>query len=166
MKKIPGIQILPHKIGPVSIASLATLTAQDLTTNYDSEINRSLLLKHVRANLVIKAAVDEEFIIVGMARGEASVTGIKNALESVQLTEDLETQAVVRDVFMETLMMMGDPASIGLLVEIDVSLGGGKGIPVEEDEGVKWFAYNPDDGNLSAGSQEVIGMAVYNGIWL
>ncbi len=167
MKKIPEIQILPHKVGPISVASLASNVALALTTDYDTEINRSILLKRVQGHFTLINGVDEEVFLIGMARGEASVTAIKNALEIVQLNNDLEQQAVVRDVLMETVRIIvheqGNPFSG---VHIDVSLGGGKGIPFDEDEGLQWFVYNLDNAAASAGSQEIIGWAVYNGIWL
>ncbi len=165
MKNI--VEILSHT-NVFSIASLATKTAVVTNSQFGTGLLSSFLMKKVRLLAFLKAAVAEETVIIGMARGDATVTEIKTAIENIQLERDLQDQANIRVVLMETLGIFASSTSLTAkaVIEMEVSLGGGKGIPFELGDGWAWFAYNPDNGNLSAGSQEVIMQASYYGVWL
>ncbi len=160
------VEILPQVIGPAALGALAASTAIDIETAKATPLKENFLMKHVRASLTWLTPDAEDTILVGIARGEASVTNIKSALEDEQLNRDVKAQGIVRDVLMETVRMMH--ADVNGKVDdvfIDVSIGGGKGIPFEKTEGWKWFAYNIDNADLVAGG-EVIGFSVVNGVWL
>ncbi len=151
-------------MAPASVASLAANIAVDISTTYGTGLLQSFLMKKVIGTLSIKAAVAEERVLVGIARGDATITEIKAAMENSQLERDLQGQANVRVVLHETVRWLNDEGD--QIVHLDVSLGGGKGIPFEDGDGWKVFAYNPDNGALSAGSQEILGVLTYFGVWL
>ncbi len=164
-----GIQILTDtQSGTTAMASLAAQTAVVIESGHATGLLESFLMKRVKATINVKAAVADEMIIIGLARGDATVGQIKAALEDVQLERDRKTQAAKRDVLHETLVTMNCQAnSVGPnAIELDISLGGGKGIPFEKGDGWAWFIYNVDDAALSAGSQVVRLNATYYGIWL
>lgn len=127
-------------------------------------MNRSFLLKHVKATLVLESPDNDDNIVVGLARGDASVTQIKAALELDPVDSDLEEQAQARTILWETVRVL----YVGLTDAqqyIDVSIGGGKGIPFEQNEGWQWFAYNQGANDQVAGAV-VVGIGMLAGIWL
>ncbi len=164
-----GIQILAdHMAAGGGLQSLGAGIAIAVETGHATGLLRSFLMKKVRAAVIVQGGVADEAILIGMARGDATVTQIKAALEDVQLEDDRKTQAAKRDVLFETLTplhMVANTVGPNSVV-IEASLGGGGGIPFEKGDGWQWFAYNPDSGALSAGSQTLIGHATYWGIWL
>ncbi len=167
MKNI--VIILSEVNSATSIASLASLTAVSIASSHGTGLLADFLMKKIRFQYFLKGAVADETIIMGIARGDATVTEIKAALEQVQLERDLTDQANKRRVLFETLKVMtGVAANPGghEVNEMEASVGGGKGIPFEKGDGWQIFAYNPDNGALSAGAQELGGQVTYYGIWL
>ncbi len=166
MKQI--VEILTHNIAPSStVASLAANTAVVFNNNFGTGLLRSFLMKRVKALFFLKGAVAGELFLVGIARGDATVTEIKTALEQVQLERDLQDQANTRVILHDSLeLITGLAADSTGMAKIEISLGGGKGIPFEEGDGWQWFIYNVDDGAASAGSQQIQGRATYYGVWL
>ncbi len=160
------VEIIPEHIDTFALSTLGSKTAITVESQHSSALNSSFLMKRVRGNLLLKAADQGDVIILGMAMGDASVTEIKTALEQTQLDRDPPTQANTRVVLHETLTaLVGRTTAQVDREKIDISLGGGKGIPFEKGEGWQWFAYNPDDGALQAGA-EVMGQLTYYGVWL
>lgn len=168
MKIITEIQILSHRVA-TAVASLGSVTAILLSADIDTELVRSFLVKKVMAQFFIDGSVVDEAVLIGMARGGTSITQIKTALETIQTDRDDSKNALTKEVLMETVRIIGAGLSDGsgnLVINYEVSLGGGKGIPFAATEGWTWFAYNPAGGPLSAGSQVVVGHVSYSGIWL
>ncbi len=127
---------------------------------------QSFLAKKLRAHITWLTPDAEDTILVGVARGDATVTEIKAALETEQVERDMQDQANVRVVLHETVHLMhADVNSRIDPIDMEISLGGGKGIPFEDGDGWQWFAYNIDNADLVAGG-EVVGYAVMYGVWL
>ncbi len=160
------VEILPNRISATAgLPSLAAVTAVQIAGGHSTGLLQSFLMKRVTARWALKGGVDEEIILIGMARGDATVTEIKAALETTQVERNQKNQAAVRDVLFETLKIIRHEKDGGM-AEIDVSIGGGKGIPFEDGDGWQWFAYNLDNDSLSAGAQEIMGQLCYYGVWL
>ncbi len=161
------VDILSDSSAANSLGALTTLTALVIETGHATGLLRAFLMKKVKARITtVGRTIGDEALLVGMARGGASITEIKAALEDVQLQEDLAIQGAKREVIHETLALMtrsGDGTTEE--AEFMVSLGGGKGIPFGEGVGWQWFAYNLGDGSLTTGSKMHM-HATYWGIWL
>lgn len=153
--------------GGLALGTLNTQVAVAITTAHGSGLKRAFLMKHVTVDASLITSDEGDVIMIGIARGGASVTEIKSAMENADVDEDKKGQASVRDVAQETVHMLvntGDTGQ-GHKVRIDVSLGGGKGIPFAEDEGWQWFAYNFGVDNQVAGAFVVLNGTV-SGVWL
>ncbi len=162
-----GIQILSERT-IVNLSTLNLVTALQIHAAHATGLLRSFLMKKIQYNVHLKAVTSGEgHLIFGMARGDASVTEIKAALENAQLEDDRKTQAAKRDVLFETVrsFVMDGTGVNGMLVETISGLGGGNGIPFEEGDGWQTFVYNPDDGALTTGAQ-ILGVVSYWGVWL
>lgn len=162
------VQILKD-ITESGLGTLASQTALIVETSHATGMLESFLMKKVKATVTLKSMTDNEGpIIVGMARGDASITQIKAALENIQLERDGLKQAENRLVCQETLTTLMMDSSGGLAVkEIEISLGGGKGIPFGIGDGWQWFVYNADvvGGGLTSGGYVNVN-ATYYGVWL
>ena len=162
------VEILTDSVDAFGLGTLASKTALVVQSDHGTALLKSFLMKKFIANLALKTPDAGDVIIVGLARGDATVTEIANALQATQFERDLQTQANRRMVLMESLRIFHgtDTANGGMrALHYEVSVGGGKGIPFEDGDGWQWFVYNPDDGSLAAGS-EIMGIVVYFGVWL
>ncbi len=74
--------------------------------------------------------------------------------------------ALSKQILWETVRLLtsNDPTDTPR-ARVDVSIGGGKGIPFEEDVGWQWFAYN-NGGNDQVAGCFVQLMGYIAGIWL
>ncbi len=163
------IQIqVDHTAGSSGPDTLAGETASIVESGHSTGMLQDFLMKRVRAMWALTGGVAGELFLIGMARGDATVTEIKAALEDIQLERDRTTQASKRKVLHETLKLIGAGTTTEgtLMVEIDVALGGGKGIPFEKTDGWSWFIYNVLSGAASNASQVISGQSTYYGIWL
>ncbi len=161
------VEIISDVDVATALGTLATQTAIVMDTSHATALLQSFLMKKVRAHVRSKGATtDDDGILVGMARGDATITEIKAALETVQLERDMQTQANRRVVLFETLMYLrGSGDGVTQFAEREVSLGGGNGIPFEDGDGWQWFAYNYSDGNLTTGQSLHLHATIY-GVWL
>ncbi len=161
------VEILSDSSAANSLGTLATLTALVIETGHATGLLRSFLMKKVKARFrTVGRTVGDEGLMVGMARGGASITEIKAAIEAVQFQEDQQNQGAVREVVHEAIALL-HPVGDGTMesAEIMVSLGGGKGIPFGEGVGWQWFVYNLGDGSLTTGAKLHM-HATYWGVWL
>ncbi len=151
----------------MSLGTLAAVTAVSILAQHGTGILNAYLMKKVHARIWAEETDSNDMFLVGMARGGASVTEIKSAIEISQLDRSKKNQASVRDVLMESLTLLG-PGNDGggtLNKDLNVSLGGGNGIPFDEGEGWQWFVYNIGQNAFVAGS--FVGIdATYFGAWL
>ncbi len=169
-KKPQAVVILRDQANRTPLDTLAANAALQVEGGHATGMLNGFLMKKVRALIALQVVDAEDLIIVGMARGGATVTEIKTAIEMQQLDRSRQDQANVRVVLFETLeQLYAGPVVAGgqqmLLAEVEVSLGGGKGIPFDEGEGWQWFVYNWGNGAQVAGAIISID-ATYYGAWL
>lgn len=169
-KGTEGIQILAEQVVNLSVGTLASRTALLLADDFATALNEPFLLKKVRmvATHGNMTAGDNGKIIIAMARGTVSVASIKSAMENPAFLRNKKEQAIKRDVLFETITPMGIESFDGTEAFFDsgmISVGGGKGIPFDEDLGWQWFIWNFSNGAFQTGS--VFNLHVtYWGIWL
>ncbi len=152
----------------LDLGTLNVGVAVQFEADHGTGLLNAYLMKKVDCEVWIDAMDASDTILVGMARGGASVTEIKTALELTDLDRSRQGQANVRVVLHETLRLIWRDAAGGDVrqsIRIKESLGGGKGIPFDEGEGWQWFAYNAGANNQVAGALiNVIG--THYGAWL
>ncbi len=161
------VEILSDTASAAALTTLGAQTALAIEASHATGLLSSFLMKKVKASVVITGrTIGDEALLIGMARGDASVTQIKAAIEDIQLERDAKMQAAKRDVLFETLGI-ALPVGDGTVETYDimVSLGGGKGIPFELGDGWQWFAYNMSSGSLTTGAVAHL-QATYWGVWL
>jgi len=165
-----GIQILSHQEVNVSIGTLASRTALVVLSDHATALKTPFLMKKTRMLIEYLGitAGEASRIIIGMARGTVSVTQIKAALEDNLFDRTKKDQAAKRDVMHETITPVTWESFDGTAALFDtgmVSLGGGGGIPFDEDIGWQWFAWNMSGGAMTTGSTfHLLGTSW--GIWL
>lgn len=167
-----SVVIIPEQDGDVH-GALAAQTALQVVNQYaGANLTRTFLMKKARVTYAIKALTNDENIVIGMARGTATVTQIKDALEEdidPESSDYLEKQGSVRMVIWESIrqVMQNAEGNGGPVCDsYEFQLGGGRGIPFQENEGWQWFVYNPTTGSaLTTGSSSRF-QNVYYGAWL
>ncbi len=173
-EKIPHnkneVVILKEKTpqGGTALATLAPAIAVSVVTTHGTGLLNAFLMKKARGTLWIDDMDASDMLIVGMARGDATITEIKAALENADVARDRTGQASIRQVVNETLTLIWRDAAAGDVrqsMEIEVSLGGGKGIPFGEGQGWQWFVYNAGANAQVAGALFNMEMTYY-GAWL
>lgn len=168
-KKRSGLHILKETTRGVTLGTLLTATALSVESGHGTGLLQSFLMKKVMANIYIDNGTPGQGpILVGMAQGDKSVSEIKSALEQIELERDLVDQATIKGVLHETLRMItfGHTIDGGNVVHMNVSLGGGKGIPFEEGDGWQWFVYNVGSGALATTAPAFHMDATYYGVFL
>ncbi len=157
------VVILPDNQPTFGLSTLAAQTALKVQQYHETNMKRAFLVKHVKGGFsILGLTATQGPVLLFMARGNRSTTQIKTAIENAQLGPDQENQAQVRDVLWETVMMF---TSLVEVIHLDVTIGGGKGIPFNEAEGWAWYAYNLDTGALTTGATVHFETAV-SGVWL
>ncbi len=155
--------------------ALGTLAARSaLTINSQMNANSTtFLMKRIRyyLQLVGRTAADDGPLIIGCARGDATISEIEAAMNERNTNgpEDITSmldQDLVWVVFQNTLTKITHGA---LVSEGQTSSGwhkfAKKGIPMLETVGVQIFIYNAGAGALSTGSS-VNGQSYLQGVWL
>ncbi len=160
------VEILPFLQSTIAVGALAAGVALDIETAHGNGMLADFLMKKVKAECVLMTPDASDVLVIGMARGDATIAEIKVALEQTQLERDMSDQANARKVLHETLRVLSEPSG-GFTdpVQIEVSLGGGKGIPFEKGDGWKWFVYNLGANDQVAGAFLHI-YGTYYGVWL
>ncbi len=161
------VEILPFQnaLGGVSLGTLAQGIVMDIETAHGTGLLVSFLMKKVIAEIVLDTPDSGDIIRVGMARGDATITEIKTALELTQLERDQQDQANVRVVLFETMRLLAETSGGTRPLRIEQSLGGGLGIPFEDGDGWKWFGYNAGANDFVSGAMLFI-CGHYYGVWL
>ncbi len=153
-------------LGGAALATLATGVAVAVINASGTGLLADFLMKRVVADICPITFDSMDIITVGMARGDATVTEIKAAIELTQLERDMQDQANVRVVLWETVRTVFDNGDINPQPQrVEVSLGGGQGIPFERGDGWQWFCYNGGANDQVAGAFLFID-ATYYGVWL
>ena len=160
------VEILKDQITATALGTLAATTALQVINAKAQTGIRPFLMKKVITNAVLRDPDADDIITIGIARGESSLSEIEQAMSVNQLTRDDPDQALVRHVLHETLRMFPvRTAGEAAYLHYEVSVGGGGGIPFDEDEGWQVFVFN------SANTAQVAGALIaanltYYGVWL
>ncbi len=165
-----GLQFNPVRLNNDALGALAADTAVQLNQAIGSGSTQSFLAKRIKYALGITDATDTDGIIIGIASGSATVAEIQAALTvTVSNPDDAGSKAVSankRNIWWETVRYLHAEASQGhIVLNEDISLGGGKGIPMKEADGFQLFAYNPSTAALTTG-MTVQGLLMFSGVWL
>ncbi len=152
-----------------SLGTLADGVALKVGANYDNDqlTSRSFLMKKIMMNAqVIDLTAGDNPLLFGMCSGELSVGAIKAALEQIQTDNDPAEDGIALRIFWETLRYIPlNVTSNADPTHYEVSLGGGKGIPMQVDQGWQWFVFNQSGGAMNTGAV-FKGFATYYGVWL
>ncbi len=163
------VQILTDRASGAALGGLTGGVAVAVEQTHGTGLLQSFLMKKIKGTASIEGLTAGEgaHLVLGLARGDASIGEIKAALEDAQLERDKKTQAAKRDVLHETIVAMNISAILNtrtMLIEFEMSIGGGKGIPFEDGDGWQWFVYNGGS-TLTTGATFSSRMT-YWGIWL
>ncbi len=153
-----GIQTLPQRVFQAT-ASKGTDVASIVANNYGTALKRDFLLKTIRVHMTGSFFGVSEHAMIGFARGDMTVTEISAALLAA-LTNPEDYQqwdefAKASGIFWETLHTYGSPDTdlSGLTAwNKNISIGGGKGIPIEAGHGIQRFVFNPGTDTWSTGA--------------
>ncbi len=161
------------RVDNVALLTLAAKTALLINGSLQS-IKSTFLMKRIRHFLQLtgRTADDNGPIIVGCARGDASVSEINAALTEFNPTgpEDV-TQSLTEDsawvVFHNTIVPLVPKADQTFAMSDPqwMSFGGKNGIPALEDVGMQVFVYNSGSSALTTGSL-IEGNSWLQGVWL
>ncbi len=154
-----AIDIYPLLTTPLSLGTLNGSTSLIISSALvGSALDHKMLLKRVKIMIGLHGmtAGNVSRLIVGCAIGDISVADIQAALDLVVLKEGTvswaETQGIARRILWETVRQVvpnGD-GTTGTAT-ITTSLGGGKGIPLQENQGMSIFMANVSGNNLDTG---------------
>ncbi len=166
---LKGLQTLALRLNSDALGALAA-DASTTLVKLDG-LTRGFLLKKVIYALAYQAAATNDGVIIGLAQASASVTEISTALGAMNISNPNDaTNRIKMDqwmvVYWETIRMLHpDATGAGVLaINESISIGGGKGIPWAEDDGVQVFAYNPSTSVLTTGGL-IDGIVGFQGIW-
>ncbi len=154
-----SIDIYPLDNSQIALSTLAGATAILVNTALvGANLDHKMLLKRLRLIIGFHGLTAGEGgrLMVGCAIGDISVADIAGAINLPVVKEGsvawLETQGIARRVLWETIrpvIVTGD-GTTGY-ASITGSLGGGKGIPLQELQGMSVFVYNLSGNSLTTG---------------
>lgn len=170
-----GIRTLPAIVGTTTGAILS-LEAEIVETSYGSALNRDFLWKKLRTTIHAEDFPNGQAVIIGFARGDMTAAEIAATLK--QITRDPDefgewgffTQA--NGIYWETLRFMSAQDSAGEgagpnFYQETISMGGGKGLPLEGGIGLSLFVFNahPSVSIGNAGST-IVGLYQLVGVFM
>ncbi len=163
------IDIYPLQTTPIALLTLAGSTTILISSSLvGANLDHKMLLKRVKVMIGLHGVTAGEVsrLIVGCAIGDISVADIQAALDLAVLKEGAvtwaETQGIARRVLWETVRQVvpnGD-GTTGTAT-ITTSLGGGKGIPLQENQGMSIFLSNVSGNALTTGGLTATSGVVY-----
>ncbi len=168
-----GIQTLPAAFRQAS-GTLASDTARIVDNSYQA-ITRDFLCKKIRVQLQQEDFPAGHSWLLGFCRGDVTIAEISSILSTVLLDpEDFQLWddfAQANGIFWETLNIIsgnltgstGVPAG---LVNLTLSLGGGKGIPLEAAHGIAMFIFNPSANTIGAANTVTLGTYQLVGVFM
>ncbi len=146
-----GIVTLPESFRHVQ-GALASDTSVILDNSYSTALARDFLLKKIRYQAQLEDIPSTVSWLIGFARGDLTIAEITTILTFV-LPDPKDFQfwdnyAQLNGIFWETLRQIGgnaaaqDGSNAGIW-NANISMGGGKGLPLEAGHGIQMFAFNP-----------------------
>ncbi len=164
-----GVQLLAVRMNSDATGTLAANTT--VTLNSFTGFTRAFLCKKVIYAISAIAGAATDTVIIGCAQASASITEITSALSAMNIANPNDaTNQIILDqwkvVYWDTVRVVADTGtgSHPVLNE-HISLGGGKGIPFLEEDGVQVFAYNPGTAAFTTGGL-VKGLVGFMGVYL
>ncbi len=156
------------------LAALSTLGGNTALTvaNLDN-FTVPFLAKKIRGYFIIEGLTDGEFIEIVIGRGDSSLAEIADALQLINVDPlsnpdayQIEQNEAIKHVWWETKkVLVSGPRTGSDKVEFEMSLGGGKGIPISESNGISCYAFNTLSSALTTGGIVSVGMELV-GVWL
>ncbi len=149
-----------------SLGILASGTALLISTSADTEMTAGFLVKQVQINAGVHDLDPTDSLVVGYAQGDASIGEISVALTTVATNPfDVGEASLVTKkqiIFWETLQYLSSAENT---INGMFKIGGGKGIPLGEDNGIVLFAFNAGPAAFTTGAT-INGLWTLKGVWL
>ncbi len=147
-----------------ALVTLATRTAIIIDSDHSTNLVGTALITKVNAHVYVRdLTTGEGPILIGMARGDATVAEIATALNQQHVQpKNPGDQSAMQNVFFESVVACFNQFPV---INYEFKLGGGKGIPMQEGIGWQWFAYNLDSSSLTTGAAAGVQATLY-GAWL
>jgi len=171
-----GILTLPNAFRTV-IGAITSDSVEIMDSDYSTQLTRDFLCKKIGIQAVLEDWPADTYLLAGFARGDMTVTQIASAL-AVPLPDpedfDLwDNFATVNGIFWETLQMLSGvenvatpPASNSAIWNDRISLGGGKGIPLEAGHGIQLFVFNPSGDSIGVAGSTMLGTYQLVGVFM
>ncbi len=169
-----GIQTLPELFRTI-IGALASDTAVIVSADYSTGLTRDFLLKKIRTYVYLEDFTEAKAHIIGFARGDMTIAEIGTAL-ATQLKDPEDFQlwdsfANAKGIFWETLRLIGgiqagNVATHTPIWNETISIGGGKGIPLEAAHGIQIFLFNPDGSAVGEAGTTCVGGVQLVGVFM
>lgn len=152
-------------------------TAEIITQVYGTALTRDFLLKKIRTQIAFEDFPADQYIIVGFCRGDMSITQIATVLAAETPDPEtfgaLDSFAEANGIFWETLKMLSGISNVATppnsnphIWNATISMGGGKGIPLEAGHGIQMFMFNPDDGTIGNAGSKILGLYQLVGVFM
>lgn len=147
------------------MGTLASKTA--LALGQLTGFSRPFLIKKVRVHGFVQGFTAADGIMLCMARDSTVIAEIADAFDNANVDPDddqtyITNQAGKSAVFWETVRAV---SSYEPHFEYEVSMFGGKGCPIPEDDGIAMYAYNHLAGGLNTGAVVTYTVQLL-GVWL
>ncbi len=165
---LAGIQTLPDNF-VLALGTLASGTTVLVNANYGTALTRSFLMKRIRLQGSLTTLNAADGIIIGFAKGDMTIAQIAAALEAdINDPNDFDSWASMiqrRGIMWQSLHSVAATGTNASQINMDVGIGGKKGIPMTAGEGVVMFAHNPHAAAMTTGSL-LAGLFQIVGVWL
>ncbi len=145
-----------------SVASLTARSAAGLVTKQDGSRARGFRFLKTEFYFFLRSLAATETLIIGLGGPGLTVVEIEEAIEADPQSPNDVSAAEHSMRFVTILGMVSGGTSRRVQIDGTVNLRWS----YPESESMFVFAYNPDDADLSAASQEVIWLMKHYGVWL
>ncbi len=166
-----GLQRLTLR-GTVALSTLADVTAIAIAAL--DNFTQPFLVKKIKGMISITGLAVHESAEIVLGRHDSSLAEIQDALQLTNVDPvadpnayQIEQTEAVKHVWWETRRSFRQGTGLGMVVvHIEQSMGGGKGIPIQESNGVRAYAFNGTDGAvLTTGAIAAVNLELL-GVWL
>ncbi len=170
-----GVQTLPTAFRTAFGAILSDVS-EIMNTSYASDLAKDFLLKMIRVQIQLEDFPESQKLWIGFARGDMTIGNISAALSTVLANpEDLQLwdswSTSMMGIYWESMRMIGgndttNSSYAGPGWDETISIGGGKGIPLEAGIGIQLFIFNATSGSLANAGSTLVGLYQLVGVWL
>lgn len=159
--------------GTVNSGTLGANSAAQLEAIV-SGIGKPFLVKKLRIQAYVSQATGHNPVLC-VGREQATAAEIATALATQNVDPEgdatyVTTQAARQNVWWETVRISHVNSGTGyeddhVILDLDISVGGGKGLPIQEGDGIAIYCYNPQTASFTT-AVSLIGVASVMGVWL